>query len=83
MNISFHKHALNRMKERGVLKKEVISAIKTGEKFSAKYNRTVFRQNFVFGKKWLGKLYNTKQIEVYAVNENNNWFVITVIAKYF
>ena len=83
MKISFHPHAIECMKERGVTKNEVISTISIGEKFPAKFGRTGFRQNFAFPKKWHGKLYNTKQIEVYAVKENNDWLVITVIAKYF
>jgi hypothetical protein len=32
---------------------------------------------------WRGRRYNTKQIEVYAVEEKEDWVVITVMTKYF
>jgi hypothetical protein len=32
---------------------------------------------------WRGKKYNTKQVEVFAVKENDDFVVITVIIKYF
>jgi hypothetical protein len=32
---------------------------------------------------WRGKKYNAKQVEVYAVKENDDFVVITVIVKYF
>ena len=33
--------------------------------------------------KWRGKKYNTKQVEVYAVPEDKDWLVITLITRYF
>ena len=83
MNIEIHPHALQRMKERGVNEVEVFAAIEKGEKLSAKHGRTCFRSNFVFGKQWQNKHYSMKQVEVYAVIENNKWLVITIIAKYY
>ena len=83
MKIKFHPHALDRMKERGVTRDEVIVVVKNGEKIPAKFSRTGFRRNFQYNKKWRGRYFNTKQVEVYAVKENSDWLVITVIAKYF
>lgn len=57
--------------------------------FKSKYNRvghfgrTGFRHNFPFQGNWRGKEYHTKQVEVYAVQDQENWIIITVITKYF
>lgn len=83
MKILFHPHALDRMKERGASEDEVISTIEQGESFAAKYGRTAFRRNFVFDSQWMGRQYNIKQVEAYAVKENNDWPVLTGITKYF
>ncbi len=81
--IRFHPHALERMKERGASKSEVREAIQRGEQFAAKFGRTGFRKNFLFEREWNNKFYQIKQIEVFAVQENSNWLVITVITRYF
>lgn len=81
--IRFHPHALERMKERGASKSEVRDAIQRGEQFAAKFGRTGFRKNFPFEREWNNKFYQIKQIEVFAVQENSNWLVITVITRYF
>lgn len=39
--------------------------------------------NFQYNAEWCGKYYPIKQIEVIAVEENNELIVITVITKYF
>ena len=83
MNIIFHPHALERIKERGTTKKEVKATIKNGEQFSAKYNRTGFRRNFPFQGEWRGKHYNIKQVEAYTIQDGSDWLVITVIIRYF
>jgi len=36
-----------------------------------------------FQAQWRGKHYVSKQIEAIAVQENDNWLVITVMVKYF
>ena len=82
-NVIIHPHALQRLTERGATKSEVIITVKTGEQFIAKYGRVGFRLNFIFNNLWSNKYYVTKQIEVYAVLENQTWIVITVIVKYF
>ena len=83
MKVTFHPHALLRLPERGASEQEVIDTVAKGEEFQAKFNRTGFRLNMPFEKEWKGKFYNTKQIEAYAVLENESWLVITIIVKYF
>ncbi len=55
MAIRFHTHALDRMKERGASKEEVTATIEYGEHFKAKFDRTDFRRNFHYQKKWRNK----------------------------
>ncbi len=83
MTVHFHPHALERMEERGTTHEEVIATVEDGEQFVAKFGRTGFRRNFSFDNKWRGKHHNTKQVEAYAVIENTDWLVITVITRYF
>ena len=83
MKIDFHPHALDRIFERGTSREEVEKTIEGGEQFPAKFGRTGFRRNFTFDNQWRGKHYNTKQVEVYAVQENESWVVITVITRFF
>lgn len=78
----FHSHARERMRERGATEEDVKATILEGETFPVKYGRTGFRRNFAFDNLWLGRHYETKQVEVYAVEENV-WQVITVMVKYF
>lgn len=82
MNIRLHPHAKERLAERGATEGEVFQAVREGERFPAKYGRTGFRRNFAFGAEWCGHIYVTKQIEVYAIEEDG-WLVITVLVKYF
>ena len=81
--IRFHPHARTRLGERGVTEQEAIETVRDGERFAAKLGRTGFRHNFVYNGEWLGEFYTTKQVEVIAVRDNRDWFVITVIAKCF
>jgi len=83
MTVRFHPHALERMAERGASKLEVEAVIAEGEKFSAKFARQGFRQSFTFAAEWKGNWYANKQIDVFAVWENQGWLVITVITRYF
>jgi hypothetical protein len=83
MNLRIHPHARLRMVERGITEEEIIQTIDTGERFAAKYGRQGFRREFIFGKAWQGKSYAMKQIEVYAVVENEEHVVITALAKYY
>ncbi len=83
MAVHFHPHARERMDERNVTEDEVNATIEQGEKFPAKFGRTGFRRNFPFNREWRGKSYKAKQIEAYAVQEEGNWLVLTVITRYF
>ena len=71
------------MIERGADGLEVIATVEKGETFPGKYGRTGFRRNFPFNGSWHGKHYDTKQIEAYAVKEDEDWLVITVIVRFF
>ncbi len=81
--IRIHSHAQQRMKERGATENEITATLEKGERFPAKYGRTGFRRNFSFDSEWQGKYYRTKQVEAFAVLENDDWLVITVITRYF
>lgn len=81
--VTLHPHAQDRLLERGASKEEVVATVEGGESFPAKYGRTGFRRNFPFNSIWRGKHYAIKQIEAYAVKENKNWVVITIVTRYF
>ena len=81
--VQIHPHARERMSERGATSGEVEQAVNEGEQFPAQFGRQGFRRNFAISGLWRGKAYSTKQIEAYAVFENNEWLVIAVIVKYF
>jgi hypothetical protein len=71
------------MAERGATEAEVETSVVEGESFPAKFGRTGFRRNFPFAGQWRGKHCRTKQVEVYAVKEGDDWVVITVMTRYF
>jgi hypothetical protein len=81
--VRLHPHAQERMQERGATEEEIRAAIEHGEQFPAKFGRTGFRRNFHFDQEWRGRHYQTKQIEAYAVRDDADWLVITVITRYF
>lgn len=83
MAVRFHPHAKQRMAERGATDAEVSAVIREGEHFEAKSGRAGFRRNFVFESQWQGKFYRTKQVEVYAVHEGQDWLVISAVVRYF
>ncbi len=75
-------HARERMAERGATEFEVFATLESGERFPAKLGRAGFRRNFPFASKWQGKYYASRQLEVYAIEEDV-WIVVTVTVKYF
>ncbi len=83
MKIELHPHAMQRISERKVTEKEVMETVTRGERFPAKFGRTGFRFNFNYNGTWRGKKYSVKQIEAYAVKEDDRWLVITVMSKFF
>lgn len=83
MAVRLHPHAVERLTERGAERQEVVETVEQGEEFPAKYGRTGFRRNFVFDSEWRGKYYANKQIEAYAVYEDGDWIVITIITRFY
>jgi len=71
------------MEERGASEDEVRATLALGERFPAKFSRVGFRRNFAFGGVWRGRLCATKQVEVFAVEEDGRWIGVTAIVKYF
>lgn len=71
------------MVERGATEAEIVATVDGGERLPARFGRTGFRRNIPFDGVWRGKAYATKQLEVYAVEENDRWLVITLIVKFF
>jgi hypothetical protein len=82
MRIRFHPHAVERMQERGAEPEMVEATLRHGERFPAKFGRTGFRRNFAAEGTWRGRPFVAVQIEAYAVEENGDWLVITVIVRY-
>jgi len=83
VSVRLHPHAQARLIERGATEEEVIATVVGGVTFPAKFGRTEFRRNFPFNAEWNGKVYTTKKVEAIAVQEGEDWLVITVIVKYF
>jgi hypothetical protein len=83
MQVLLHEHAQGRLAERGASEQEVVLTVQDGEPFEAKFGRKWFRRNFPFDQDWRGKRYATKQVEAYAVWEQEHWLVITVLVKFF
>ena len=83
MTIKLHPHAQARISERGATEEEVIATVKCGERFAVKFGRSGFRRNFPYNDLWRGKHYANKQIEAIAVQESEDWLVITVIVKFY
>ena len=83
MVVHIHPHARERMEERGADEDEITATIENGERYPAKFGRIGFRRNFSFNKERRGKFYTTKQIELYAVQEQDGWLVITVLTRFF
>lgn len=83
MRVLFHPHALERLAERGATEAEVMLTVLEGERFPAKFGRVGFRRNFPFQGQWRGRDYAFKQVEAFAVEEEGDWLVITVIVRYY
>ncbi len=78
-----HPHAYERLAERGATEAEIVLTVETGEQFAARFGRTGFRRNLPFKKRWRGRRYKIKQIEAYAVRQQDSWLVISVVTRYF
>lgn len=78
-----HPHAAARAIERGATEPEILATVTGGETFPAKHGRTGFRRNFPGPWDWRNRIFDTKQIEVYAVHADGDWLAITVLVKFF
>jgi hypothetical protein len=83
VEVQIDQHARERMTERGASLQEVTLTIEAGERFPAKFGRAGFRRNFAFDGEWRGRRYATKQVEVFAIEEDERWVVVTVLVKFF
>jgi hypothetical protein len=83
VTVRLHPHAAQRLAERGATEVEVRATLEGGERFQAKFGRTGFRRDFPGGCLWRGRSFSTRQLEAYAVEEDEGWLVITVLVKYF
>ncbi len=60
------------LKKGGATEQEIMETVETGERFPARQGRTGFRKNFEFDNNWNGIHYAIKQIEAFAVNEDED-----------
>ena len=81
--IRLSKHAQEQALERGTTQAEVEEALRKGSREPATHGREMCRYNFVFNRKWQGKLYAIKQVAPVIKEENNEIIVITVYTFYF
>ena len=81
--ITFSRHALLQMVERGAEQWEVEQSILKGEKVPAKKGRHAFRFNFQYDRLWGSKWYHIKQVMPVVKEEANEWVIITVYVFYF
>jgi hypothetical protein len=81
MSVRLHPHAKERLSERGASEEEIITAMRQAKRSRQSLAAQVFRRNFAFGGLWKGKVYATKQVEVYAVQEGEDWLAITFVTR--
>jgi len=84
VKISYTKHAIERMNERGTNKNEVDAALKTGQTKPDNFGRIKYIQVFANNSSKSNK--KNKQVEVSAELKDkatNHWTVITVIVKFY
>jgi Domain of unknown function (DUF4258) len=81
--IRLSKHAQKQALERGATQAEVQQAVRKGSREPARRGREMCRYNFVFNRKWQGKLYPIKQVAPVIKEEANETVVITVYTFYF
>jgi hypothetical protein len=71
------------MPERGAAESEIVETVLTGEKYPVKFGRIGFRKTFRYDGVWRGRRYAHKEIEAIAVEIEDGWLVLTVMARYF
>jgi hypothetical protein len=81
--VTFSRHALAQMPDRGVSREEVEEAIRFGERVAAKRGLVALRKNFQFRSDWKGRYYEVKQVMPIVAEESGRIVVVTVYAFYF
>ncbi|GAB4324802.1 MAG: hypothetical protein Kow0074_18100 [Candidatus Zixiibacteriota bacterium] len=81
--VTFSRHALDQMRERGAGQDEVEAAITDGESAPARAGRLAFRLNFPYNSYWGGTFYATKQVMPIVADEPERYVVVTVYVFYF
>jgi len=76
-------HARVQLTRRGVSEDEVIEVIRTSSWQPAELGRLERRKNFLYGREWNGKFYETKQVRPIFVEEAEEIVVVTVYSYYF
>jgi hypothetical protein len=76
-------HAYGQLARRGASEEEVIEMIRTSPWQPAELGRLECRQDFVYGREWNGKFYETKQVRPIFVEEADEIVVVTVYSYYF
>lgn len=82
MIVRLHPHARERLAERGATEGEVMATVEQGERLPPSSAAPASEETFRL-KGCGGRRYATKQVEAYAVEDENAWLVITVVVKYF
>ena len=82
MKVLLHPHALERLSERGAAESEVTAVVESGERFPAKFGRTGFVETLFTAATGGGDSIQ-RQVEAYAIEEQESWLVITVVVRYF
>ncbi len=80
--VAVHPHAAARLAERGASEEEVVVTVERGLQSPAKFGRVKFVFDFDGDHIWRGRNFDRKRVEAYAVFENDDWLVITVIVKF-
>lgn len=82
-SIRLSKHAEEQAVDRGTTRAEVEEAIRKASREPAIRGRDMCRYNFMFDRKWQGKLYRIKQVAPVIKEEADEIVVITVYTFYF
>lgn len=81
--VLFTDHALLQCRERGATEDEVMAAVASGIRESAKQGRVICKRNFDFRSFWQGRWYSVKQVCPVIAEEPGQTVVVTVYVYYF
>ena len=76
-------HCRMQLAFRGTSQDEILRTIRTTEWQPAELGRLECRKDFLFGRKWNSRRYETKQVRPIFVDEADEIVVITVYVYYF